>query len=138
MPGTKEQIKDQEQATLECISSATGLTAGATPAGTGQAVETSGATNVHASDQGGSIDGALTEAEYVSLASRWIGAATADLSGIRRVDSAAGRFILGQHGHGHDSYGGLSIPSYLPRGWSLGAESVAVARRRSRRESVAL
>jgi len=64
----------------------------------------------------------LTNADYASLARRWIDNDLADSAGIRRVDSDAGRLIVGRRDHG--SYEGLAIPYFLPgesriREWRL-------------------
>ncbi len=64
----------------------------------------------------------LTNADYASLARRWIDKDLADSAGIRRVDSDAGRLIVGRRDH--SSYEGLAIPYFLPgelriREWRL-------------------
>src|SRR5947209_7740131 len=65
---------------------------------------------------------ALTDADYASLARRWIDKKLADAARIRRVDSDAGRLLIGRRDHG--SYEGLAIPYFLPdevriREWRL-------------------
>jgi hypothetical protein len=53
----------------------------------------------------------LTDADYASLARRWIDKQLADDAGIRRVDSNTGRQLMARHDYG--SYEGLAIPYYL-------------------------
>lgn len=65
---------------------------------------------------------ALTDTDYASLARRWIDRALADAAGIRRVDSDAGRLLVGRRDR--SSYEGLAIPYFLPgesraREWRL-------------------
>src|SRR6266576_1646471 len=65
---------------------------------------------------------ALTDADYANLARRWIDRELAEAAGIRRVDSATGRSLVGRQDHG--SYDGLAIPYLLPgesriRDWRL-------------------
>ena len=53
----------------------------------------------------------LTDADYASLARRWIDKQLADDAGIRRVDSSTGRQLMARRDYG--SYEGLAIPYYL-------------------------
>jgi len=64
----------------------------------------------------------LTDADYASLARRWIDKELADAARIRRVDSDTGRLLIGRRDHG--SFEGLAIPYFLPgelhvRDWRL-------------------
>jgi len=66
--------------------------------------------------------GSLTEADYANLERRWIDRPTADAARIQRVDSTAGRLLVGRRDHA--SYEGLAIPYFLPgescvREWRL-------------------
>jgi P4 family phage/plasmid primase-like protien len=68
------------------------------------------------------IGNALTVADYVSLARRWIDKTLADLAGIRRVDSNTGSVLVGRCDQGN--YEGQAIPYFLPgelliREWRL-------------------
>jgi P4 family phage/plasmid primase-like protien len=65
---------------------------------------------------------ALSDADYSSLARRWIDRQLAEAARIRRVDSDTGRLLVGRHDH--RSYEGLAIPYFLPgesrvREWRL-------------------
>src|ERR1019366_4637739 len=65
---------------------------------------------------------ALTDADYASLAGRWIDSELATAAKIRRVDSGTGRSLVGRQDHA--SYEGLAIPYFLPgesriREWRL-------------------
>ncbi len=65
---------------------------------------------------------ALTDADYASLAGRWIDSELAEAAKIRRVDSGTGRSLVGRQDHA--SYEGLAIPYFLPgesriREWRL-------------------
>ena len=65
---------------------------------------------------------ALTDADYASLAGRWIDSELAAAAKIRRVDSGTGRSLVGRQDHA--SYEGLAIPYFLPgesriREWRL-------------------
>jgi hypothetical protein len=65
---------------------------------------------------------ALTDADYASLAGRWIDRELAAAAKIRRVDSGTGRSLVGRQDHA--SYEGLAIPYFLPgesriREWRL-------------------
>ncbi|MBZ5604693.1 MAG: DUF3854 domain-containing protein [Acidobacteriia bacterium] len=64
----------------------------------------------------------LTDGDYANLARRWIDMQLAEAAGVRRVDSATGRLLVGRHDHA--SYEGLAIPYFLPgesrvREWRL-------------------
>jgi P4 family phage/plasmid primase-like protien len=68
------------------------------------------------------IGNSLTNADYASMARRWIDKQLADAVGIRRVDSNTGCDLVGRRDHG--SYEGLAIPYFLPgeshiREWRL-------------------
>ena len=65
---------------------------------------------------------ALTDADYASLAGRWIDSELAAAAKIRRVDSSTGRSFVGRRDHA--SYERLAIPYFLPgeshiREWRL-------------------
>jgi P4 family phage/plasmid primase-like protien len=65
---------------------------------------------------------ALTDADYASLAGRWIDSELAAAAKIRRVDSGTGCSLVGRQDHA--SYEGLAIPYFLPgesriREWRL-------------------
>ena len=65
---------------------------------------------------------ALTDTDYPNLARRWIDRQLAEAARIRRVDSNAGRLLVGRRDHA--SYEGLAIPYFLPgesrvREWRL-------------------
>ena len=69
-----------------------------------------------------STGSALTDADYASLAGRWIDSELAAAAKIRRVDSGTGRSLVGRQDHA--SYEGLAIPYFLPgesriREWRL-------------------
>ncbi len=53
----------------------------------------------------------LTDADYASLARRWIDRQLADDAGIRRVDSNTGHQLMARRDYG--SYEGLAIPYYM-------------------------
>lgn len=68
------------------------------------------------------IGNALTDADYASLARRWIDKTLADRAGIRRVDSNTGNVLVG--GCDQGNYEGKAIPYFLPgelliREWRL-------------------
>jgi putative DNA primase/helicase len=56
----------------------------------------------------------LTEADYKSLARRWIDKPLADSAGIQRVDSHTGASLVGRRENGSGRYDGLIIPYFLP------------------------
>lgn len=58
------------------------------------------------------IGNPLTDADYANLARRWVDRDLAGLAGIRRVDTATGRLLVGRRDHG--DYEGLAIPYFLP------------------------
>lgn len=68
------------------------------------------------------LGNAPTEADYTAMARRWIDRKLADTAGIRRVESDAGRLLVGRRDSA--SYEGLAIPYFLPgescvREWRL-------------------
>jgi hypothetical protein len=68
------------------------------------------------------LENALTDTDYANLERRWIDRSLAYVARIRRVDSGAGRLIVGRRDHA--SYEGLAIPYVLPgeshvREWRL-------------------
>jgi hypothetical protein len=68
------------------------------------------------------IGRALNRADYASLATRWIDAPLAKAARIRRVDTVAGRDLVGRRDY--RQYGGLAIPYFFQgepqvRAWRL-------------------